>query len=206
MKKYIIILIIFLSGCASFHSNKYERDFRVISNEYPSELLDHFPKRINFSYDLNSTFPSTIKDSNRCGIQLVVYADEKYKNELTIKYTDHGYYTSNSSDSCIFIIDHLKNQSIAKNDKKLSSFNNIIYIIPDFQKLLSSNKNIQFNDYGKLNDDFILYIIECKPQKYFTTNDTLNVFNLPNQLKHGISKGIAINQKSNLLIYWLEAW
>jgi hypothetical protein len=58
----------------------------------------------------------------------------------------------------------------------------------------------------KLNSSYTIFVIESKPGKYFSEYDLKPSPQMPKNWKNGYSKGIAISEKENTVIYWANVW
>ena len=74
--------------------------------------------------------------------------------------------------------------------------------IPYFSYVLGS----MTNTYSGLDSSFIIQTIDAKAGIYIdTTHMKCNDY-LPKKWKHGYSKGVAISEKKQIIIYWVVVW
>ena len=78
--------------------------------------------------------------------------------------------------------------------------------IPDFNSLLGRSYPDFFSKEGKLNNNFVIYILKAEPGDFIPMNDISNGIGLPDTWRNGYSSGIAINKTENIAIYWIEVW
>lgn len=62
------------------------------------------------------------------------------------------------------------------------------------------------NTMSGLTEDFKLYVLDAKPGKYIDKKNMQDCECLPDKWKHDYSKGIAYNNGSNVIIYWIIVW
>ena len=58
--------------------------------------------------------------------------------------------------------------------------------------------------YSGLSDDFIIYVYEFKPGKYWEGLKTVDY--MPKGWENGFSKGVAFSKSKNVVIYWFVVW
>jgi len=171
-----------------------------------SELMNHFPFKI-------TSLPIKLY-SNIEGSEGIIY---NMLFEFNIKKTK---------------IDSINNVLKAKNvSKHLSSDSNLIVIkrktlgIKDYKTMRVVNTVPFFetysfygvnNDVATTNDvysstsksglskEFKIYILESNKGKYWEKLETKEY--MPNEWGNGYSKGIAINDKKKIIIYWIVIW
>ena len=85
-----------------------------------------------------------------------------------------------------------------------ADYTNIVSGIP-IPSLETLEKDFDLN-FVRLSDDYRIYILESRPgefmsKKYLTTKNKI-----PDKIKNGFSRGIAINENDKEIIYWLCIW
>lgn len=203
---FFIISILLFMNCANT-SNNNTVDFSKISKDFNDSLLIHFPKKIKGEYFIESTAPSGVRYSNRCGVTLVVKQDSTYIQNL-IKNISNSSVIVNSEDKKLIFVNRFWSEGggavfmeYYKKVNKISSYT----IIPNFDKILRSNRTIEFTSSGNLKG-YDVYIIESKKGKFLEQNNLSFGYGLPDEWKNGLTRGIAINKNKGVLIYWLEIW
>ncbi len=84
------------------------------------------------------------------------------------------------------------------------------YPIPYFEKHSSLEYRGDINDIysdttvSGLSNDFMVYVFDYKPGIYWKGLSPLNY--MPTEFKNGYSKGIALNEKKKIVIYWFIIW
>ncbi|HBS85826.1 MAG: hypothetical protein A2W91_13005 [Bacteroidetes bacterium GWF2_38_335] len=211
MKKFIFycfILVIIFCGCKSsnkenaviYIANKsyflwfFDNEYQDVISFFPDSLINHFPK----SYPI-STKIYTYSHSK---------TDEIYWVTLTCDYVDT--FNLNKKNSII----------VSPNDSMLYLVNKVMWDENDgyFEKLEKMNYNFIALPYFKEEEfstnltecklplDFVIYIIESKEgiflsKEYFSKNEYS-----AEKLKNGFSRGYAISNKRNIIIFWLIIW
>jgi hypothetical protein len=193
-------------NCANT-SNNNPVDFSKISKDFNDSLLIHFPKKIKGEYFIESTAPSGVRYSNRCGVTLVVNQDSVSIYELIKKVKDSSVIVKSEEKKIIFVNGFWSEGGGAifmeYYKKKYGSSSYIV--LPYFYKLLKDNRHIEFTTSGNLKG-YDIYIIEVKKGKFLEQNNLSFGYGLPDEWKNGLTRGIAINKNKGVVIYWLEIW
>ena len=104
------------------------------------------------------------------------------------------------NDSCSFVLDRSKN--------KYMSYENCISCTSCFPipRFIEEGDYFNINDQYPLPNDFDIYILEAK-KGHFLDNHLINdMINVPNNWKHGMTRGIAISEERNIAIYYIDIW
>ncbi len=81
-----------------------------------------------------------------------------------------------------------------------------IYDYDPYNNSLWQFKKGENNTEVSLSDDYTLYVLDAKSGK-FVTDSLLSKYEfMPKNWEHGFSRGIAVNKKENIVIYWLNVW
>ena len=118
-----------------------------------------------------------------------------------------------SNDSCLFILEGcidstnygwLKSSSSddIKNINKVSCDIDKLYPIPNFIE----NEYATMKTKTRLPDDFEIYVLDAKAVNLKDSNYVTDGYLMPEKWKNGYSKGVAISNKRNVIIYWLNTW
>ncbi len=62
------------------------------------------------------------------------------------------------------------------------------------------------NTISGLTEDFKIYVLDAKPGKYIDDKYLQECDCLPEKWKHGYSKGVALSDMRNVVIYWAVVW
>lgn len=215
--RYIIILFIFLTIAMFilFFSNYLinnsiaNKNYIKSKNEFKQDFTSHFPDRItteDFYIDFNND-----REKNNVGI--ILYEYDLDKNDINSVKNDLrnlnviGKYSS--KDTCLLIVNRYESSDTSEN-KKREAQNDLILCKPCFNKLYPIPNFIGYqfrskNSALKLDTSFEIYVIDAK-------NSNISKFNLkpdsqmPNNWETGYSKGIAISDAKNTIIYWSIIW
>jgi hypothetical protein len=223
MKKYIFIIIaLLLASCSNpqpkfpaFIVKEQNSRYKDSKKEYfvPKEIFSHFPDNVTASYPVGQIF--SLDDQHnayRYFFLICLNNNEKFfkKNERVAKET--AIKTFMPADTMQYFV-------IQPNDfyYKMQDlfFNNIP--IPDFRfgknlvvdKLDSVADSLAFNLYFSnsfscgLTEDYEIYIIDTQNEYKTFADEYKDIFAaLPRTKNTGFSRGICINKKKNILIFW----
>ena len=163
--------------------------------EFNPNMIGHFPfdltpfeKRKLYIYHLGAT-----DYNNKAGIIIDTWSDSLFFYN-TMKALNNRNITNYSinDDKLIFIGDTLTDYSNIKNGKPISSFSNI--------RDQFGLSNI------KLNMKEHVYILECEKGEFLEKEDLTTELMLPDEWKHGFSRGIVADSSEFRLTYWLVLW
>ncbi len=199
----MLAFIFLFVSCVSNNESTY---YKNLLKRYPRVFIDHFPKSIRKGrihvtetgeYDVSRFF--LIVDS--------IYNIQSLANSL--KTTTKVIYHSN--DTCLFIVNKFTTEKNLTIDKKADKndvkfyFNSKCLInkfpVPNFWGLYENPKTA-----CNLPEDFIIYVLDSKKGKFWDKNHRSNGIYMPEYWKHGYSKGVAINEKTQEIIYWFVLW
>ncbi|MEA3447761.1 MAG: hypothetical protein U9Q98_04820 [Bacteroidota bacterium] len=207
MRYYIIcfnLLIISFTGCLHKNGDKqsavnkqYEKSYKIASEEFSDTMINHFPQIIGDTFHVSLNLPKFEKKRNRYGFTVLFKTSaqkvENLSESLEKEYIEVGFYEKNS-----LIINH-KNEikSVTKKDSLLP--------LPNIPKIFeSNNQKMYFSDLEM--NKYKFFIINSAQGNFLGKDYLTDGKGLPEEWKNGYSKGIAINEKDNELIYWLEIW
>lgn len=211
MKKYATyIFILFLVGCNGQNADIKSTIYYVNSKaEFNGKLVNHFPRII--------TVPNTIVNSkndekNNISFMLFEYnvnskaIDSLIKfleNKKTIKY--------NSSDNCLLIVNRFETMETKENREIVEIKDSTKIEQTCYDKLLPIPNFIDYQNPLKDNDlklekNFSIYVLEAKTGNYFKEFELLPNPQMPIKWQNGYSKGIAIGNDENTIIYWAIVW
>jgi len=202
MKYFINLLLLFLiSSCQQ--QPKTNRFLKKIS-DFDKVIINHFPLRLT-DYCKCSVYNDTQNDVT--SILLLNKYDKEAYNKLKdslIKFSKEKY---SPKDSCLLVVNMYSNEKNYFNSYKTKdkSYLNKECLknklpIPNFWAMDFNSDNIT-----KLPIDFDIYVIEAKDEIINKKYLSKNVY-MPDFWKHGYSKGVATNDKTNEIIYWFVLW
>ena len=199
MNKLIVILIITIFANSCVDINAYQEDMRKLRKNFPDSSFVHFPSTVNSTYNLISRFPYGYSKSNRCGV-LLIFNQSIEKTEALKKATEEKYEGFDLNDSCVAIV----NGNFGKTGKQ-KFCKTYIKPLPDIQKAIERCKFC--NNIDSINEaDFKYYLVGAEQGVFIENKSFEKSINHTNAWKHGISKGIAINENNGTVIFWLEIW
>lgn len=200
MKKFFLLFLIlnYFTACVDGQSSRsldYQEDLR----SFPSALVDIFPDTLGkFSLIVKG-----VDTTSQCIYFMSFDFDKKINLEnYLMKY--------NAEDSNLITI---KRESILWWDRSKKVYydslfikNRLYYPIPFFEK----NNDLPFDNIfsdatiNGLSKNFDIYVIDSKSGNYWKGLEPLDY--MPNGWKNGYSKGICVNKKERVVIYWLIIW
>lgn len=185
IKFIVLILIIFCVKCngKNDYTPKIDQDY-----------LSHFPKKCELIKKIMFT-PHRDSKSNKgfylrktCKVDNVLRLIDDFGSKAINK---------NQNDYCVYEI----NRSDIKD--KLEYCDKEILLIPNFfQEADYFTKGSTFD----LPKDFTIYVLELKKGKFIESVYLSDSLNMPDNWKHGLTKGVAISKKRNVAIYYLDIW
>lgn len=215
MKNIRIICLILLVGFISCrkhdnHDNHATLVYQKDLKQFPSYMVDFFPDTIAGIYSTAQTVDTTNKCIYYC------YYDLEPKNTLNIEKSLEKKCLENYIASDTGLVTIISESILEWDDSKevyhktLLKNNTQYYPVPFFETEnlerigvksgdIFSNKNI-----SGLSSDFVIYVLDSKSGIYWK-GLKLNKY-MPDDWKNGYSKGVCINHKKGLTIYWLIIW
>lgn len=216
--KFILIIIsiavIIIESCDSnsIHIGEMNSNYKRLRSSFDSAFVSHFPRSID---KLPAKFQRS-KDTRRShpGLRL------KYKKTLDeIKYLKAELDSISlakykSEDTCLLIIDsHLNEKNWLKYDKWLRIGPEVTGIdkdcnlgklpVPKFwEEGWHENTSTQIG----LNPGYTLYVLDSKSGVFMDESKLPNGKYTPFVWEHGYTRGVAINEKDNVVIYWFDIW
>jgi hypothetical protein len=226
MKSNILILFFTLifSSCSINH---YKTSFARVETLFDKDLIEHFPKKVIGNYTLDILYPDGSEMANRCTVILLVNEEADRLQEVKQDCLNKAKQIIKPSNRCALIVSRLENiktnveerfirmvdgsNNVVNKEKYEEELNKLMLIcdsltlpIPNFSIIENNKKPIKHGN--RLSDDFTLYILDAKSGKYIDEEYLTQGDGLPENWKNGCSKGVAINEKENIIIYWLEIW
>jgi hypothetical protein len=214
---YLIFIFLIICGCNEKKNNSpglcyANRDYRNELSEMPPFLVAHFPDEID-RLPISSLITTDTTSRCICYMLFEYGKDKAFKLQKQIGEKHLAKYKS--SDENLILI---KSESIRSMSDDKTSYDNIYinnkyyYPLPFFR----TYNNSQPGDSVKTEDiysnntkcglsrDFLIYILDSKPGHYWKGLYPLNY--MPVDWKNGYSKGICINEKKGIIIYWGLIW
>jgi hypothetical protein len=213
-RKNVLRIIVFsafliLIGCNPPGQN-YGDFYKNVEEHFDYSQYNHLPET---SIDLLKYYFKLIpsnktKENGSCGTFLITQTTKKYLIELEkkLKNTSVGIYEPN--DKCILTVNLFSIDTAGKIflEYYFKHCGKKYIPIPNFLIRLGHLPLVEYSEKGFLTKDFDLYVIEAEQGEFIENNYLTNGVGLPDNWKNGYSKGIALNMKSNVAIYWFEIW
>ncbi|WP_459686553.1 hypothetical protein [Viscerimonas tarda] len=188
----------------------YQENLKLL--DIPKEFTDFFPSKVKVSGEIEGSYDAT----NGCIYYIIFEYDRKNViDSLKNKYEKIAIASYCSSDSNTIVVKTMEirgkqHDYILYHDTIYD--NRIYYPIPYFEKSepfrvgdVSTPTNI-YSDSTKcgLSKDFTIYVLNSKVGIY---NENLRPLHyMPEGWKNGYSKGVCINEKKGIMVYWVLVW
>ncbi|MFO8055500.1 MAG: hypothetical protein R6U19_10110 [Bacteroidales bacterium] len=206
--KVFIIIVLFYSCHAALNQPNLSYDYNKLQENFKEEFYSHFPRQVSGDYIFNIEGVKATKTSNRCGASLLVNMQKEEITKLKERISDSILAEYKPSDRCLLTVNMLTNNIAGS--IFIEHYNKLCteeYIpVPDFSSLFVNSKLSLYTEEGKLTDNFTLYILKSEPGKFLDKKYLTEGIGLTEKWRNGYSRGIAINEKDNIVIYWLEIW
>ncbi len=213
LKKVIYFCFLLLSlSCASeskdsFWFLKKDKDYSRIKSVF-NDYIDFFPsqdqaKCKNYSWSLNSDREYNIKAVFRFPDSTFTNINARIENDAIVKYP--------SDKNCLLVLNRFATHQNYGYPEKHEIDTNLInrdcydnlYPIPNFSNFSKYQSN---ETECKLTKDFTVYVLEAKTGKFLDRNKlTLGTY-MPKNWKNGFSKGVAISNEREVIIFWVIIW
>lgn len=204
----LLALLCFLN-CSESKKVEFESD----ENEYLRKLLffgeqltNHFPK---YSFIKNYSNTQAIDSNayhNTVDFYLKIPKIDSKIDSILNDLSGKNIKKYDSIDSCLFVVnDYITKQNCGDPFvAEESSYNKNCsdkYPVPNFWgEELATNETK-----SKLPKDFTFYILDSKVGMY-SKKIKEDQSSMPDNMKHGYSKGLAISKEKNTVIYWVVLW
>jgi hypothetical protein len=209
-KYLVLIFLLTLFSCGQKRS-LFEWRLKEINESYkeelstmqlPGNMVNHFPENIE---RLPIKIYKSISESQSCMYFMLF----EFNNDKNIQYNYIAKYQA-SNDSLLVIKRHARNTFISY--KSYLRNDNSFYPIPFFEKDTYNNPEdvVTTEDVYSdsttcgLSKDFAIYVIDFNPK--FQKDEMRPLSYMPEGWKNGYSKGICINEKKGVIIYWVLIW
>lgn len=203
------VMLFMLIACGSGIPNreispeKQEYYERLKRNFEPGQI-DHFPEKL-VSEVATIQFLHEIEKND---INLMLYEFELSDKQIELireKFEAmEGVKKYHSSDSnLLYVVSNMPDVSISLRQKNnlnsrsktslpVVALNNYPLNNPEFDKMA--------------NREFDIYVVDAKPDKVEKFSDLPPNANMPSKWQNGISKGVSINEKDKMAVFWTVIW
>lgn len=206
---YILLLTICIGCTGQWSKSQLNGEYSLFKKKFPNMVTSHFPSNVDFPYGEEYI----IEKGNECIYWSLYQHINSRVNVAEIIDSSKAMY--NAIDSNLIVVQSeilLSLYPERKNKyKNIGLGNTTYYPIPYFEEvynLLFETNTSLFSPATKcgLSSDFDIYILDSKPVKYWDGDGLTPHKNMPEGWESGYSKGISINKKENIIIYWFVIW
>lgn len=214
-----LLIVAFTASCQNIDIKKQiEDDYKKSISFFSNDLVSHFPVELPDSSSFGATVPK--KDTLKMlgfGIDGIML----WKHYQSLKYLELRNYFDNLArakyyplDTTLLLVfsycDNLEVEGrIFKNqespEKKKLAKQNVTTATSLPVPLFEIDEYLGNTKCG-LSEDFKLYVLEAKPGKYLSDEYLQECECLPEKWKHGYSKGVALSDTKQVVIYWIAVW
>ncbi len=204
MKNIFLMLLpaTFLLSCLP---SKTKSEYELTLDFFNDTLINHFPKHEPYKVNIYEHL-DTNAYHNTVSYRYTVCNSKGIIDSVLTKYGNNIIAEYSSNDSCLLVINDfidISNASDSFRGAKSSFIDSCIgiYPVPNFW----SDELATNSTKCKLPKDFIFYILDSKVGMY-SKKINKEQSSMPDAIKHGYSKGIAISEKRSTIIYWVIVW
>ena len=207
MNALCLIALFSCNNVNKVNSAKEDSDeYSKILRFFGDSLVNHFPKeeptKINTTQNMD-----TFCYHNTLSFDLTLYDAKNIIDSTLNFYSKQPIVQYKSNDICLIVVnDYLTiyNSGDPFRAEKSTYFNGCSkdkLPIPNFffNNLASSETRC------RLPKDYMLYVIDSKVG-LFSKKINTEQSSLPNHIRHGYSKGLAINKEKNIINFWVIVW
>ena len=200
-----LLIIMILHSCIDLSK---DRNYTNYLSYFGDSLSSHFPKKYTSMFSDYSYTVDTVGHFNTEEFNLGLFKADKRIAEIKQKYQNNKVYDIN--DKCIIVVNDFldKNNLILQQYKEYQSkfskdCDDKYVVIPNFWNSYYANNTTK----SKLDKNFKYIIIDSKVgENVYSSKINYYKSYMPSIVKHGYSKGIAFNEKEDIIIYWLVLW
>ena len=209
IKFYLPLISLLVFGCLNMKKElKFEPE--MISYFDPS-FIDHFPDEVPLAY--HQTSVSHDISHSHPHVRLKYFAQDSEYDSIKEYLSEISLAIYNSDDTCLIVLDQHLNEDNWYNFEKTSRVpKKIPYPNKDclegklpVPKIYETDWRDSENTSTGLNG-YKLYVIEAKSGLYLEKEKLPNGLYTPTGWEHGISKGIALKEEDNSILFWTEVW
>jgi len=162
-----------------------------------SSLTDHFPEILDTTNLKVSGTPIDRKDLFRMEVMnrfFIEGVEDRYGEKSIAAYV--------GDDPCVLTIEHIEGLKEKLSNYRFRECYINRYPVPNF----SRNTYSDYSNKSRLSKDFTIYVLESKPANVSQDSLIINNELLLTRWEKGYSKGVAINNELQIIIYWTLAW
>ncbi|MGJ3234669.1 hypothetical protein [Marivirga sp.] len=204
----LLLLVVFFQSC-SF--GEKELVFNKEIEYFDRDFISHFPKKVPIEYSQDVVSPN-VRNSHP-HVWLKFYIDETRLNKLKDSLNEVAIAKYRTDDSCLLVIDkHLTKTNWYKIVKTKRMPKKINYNYRPCHDNKYPVPNFYLSDWSETTknptqlDGYKLFLLDAKSGIHMDSTKLPNGLYTPKGWEHGYSKGIAINEKTNVVIFWADIW
>ncbi len=224
-KKFFISFLLFFSitsiQCYSPQGNNVLNEQRKVFGieTNTNNLLDHFPERIKKGSFYLHAYPPSCPPTYECSAQFgtisLIVNKQSYHKELSMIFERKIVYKTSYSDSNI-IINLLELRKINSPVEKCNKWYSNKLPVPYFEnynfglgkKEISKTVDgeLYFNSTYIIPSDLLVYVINAEAGDFWKESCNEKRPESLKEWKHGYSKGFALSEEKNIIVYWTMIW
>jgi len=186
--------------------SKYQQDKSIFHNRF----IDHFPKDLHPIEELIFSTIGKYPEIENVGFILCVKYTKKTLNLIDQKANDMCIRRYTNTDTCLLVLNKYVTKENIGFKRRLSSKEKMALLKASKMERVPIPKFINYpsesNTEYRLPEDYTLYVIEAKSGEFWENKYLMKDAMMPEEWKHGYSKGIAVSTRRLEVIYWFEIW
>lgn len=191
MKAYLFAIILIIT-CRCKSNN------RDVLDLIDKDMIKHFPENCEF-ISKNYLMPSYNENLNS-GFYYKIMCRVDNLDILKENIAINTIQITKYNDSCSFVLDRSKNKYMSF--ENCTSCTNCLPI----PRFIEEGDYFNINDQYPLPKDFDIYILEAKKGEFLDNHLINDIINVPDNWKHGMTRGVAISEERNIAIYYIDIW
>lgn len=222
MRNIIILPLVVMVLTASCQNvdirKKMQKDYKQSVQFFEKDLVSHFPTKLCDSSGYHTNVLRKYNLAKLCFAtsKTVLWRDYSKNQYFKLKtlYDSLANTTYLSSDTTLLLVfdycdvmeiegDIYRNQESPEH-QALAKHN--VSTATSLPVPLFGIDEYKGNTMSGLTEDFKLYVLDAKPGKYIDDKYLQECDCLPEKWKHGYSKGVALSDEKQVVIYWVIVW
>ncbi len=209
MYKCIILLLTVITYSCNVKSNDFEKKYLDVKSNFPYHFVGHFPNSVWSTNAMYSVDTST--SLNNIAFFFEVVAPPKfYLDSVRGVLGKKSIAVYRANDPTLFVVNKFTTKDNYRNYYKYPD--NYEFDLPDtiYNKIPVPNffrsPYSQLNTPSRLDSTFTLYTLECEKGVHWDEYHVQKENYMPEYWKHGYSKGVAISEEKQVVIFWFICW
>ncbi len=215
---YIVFSLFIILSCSRKNNNisdnnskelkkdqlaKVNKEYQKSLSFYRDNFIDHFPKELDSNYITYTESVSAEAGLIRLDLIYKHTGKNNFEKKAIAKYA--------STDTCLLIANRFANNDnysyniVLNHDDSLKIDRECYknkYPIPNFWHTdYTTNKTA-----CKLPKGFNIYVLNAMAGRFLENKNLTDGRYMPENWQHGYSKGVAINEAKDTIIYWIIIW